>query len=120
MWRASVLIFSVLVISVAAITIEEAQKRLDDAFMREDANLQKGRMQALEKILSTLETEITKGKITTCWQDTMAGVTINSYGVRPDGMDDKFCRWWNERFRHVDCVFERHQTCFWYVNHPLK
>lgn len=99
-------IFLIVPLSLVLLSVQEIQKRLEDAYSKENAHVEEQRLNFVNTVLPILEKSIIEGKIAVYFRpnDGFAGYECN--GRYEDIRPETFCDWWNQYFNTTTaCTF---------------
>lgn len=96
-------------LSFALLSVEEIQKRIDEAYVKEQEHIESERMNFTNTILPVLEKAIIEGRISRSFGN-IDHVLLMCDGKYGDIRPDKFCEWWKTRFNKTLCSFLTHIT----------
>lgn len=101
------LVFFLLLIHMcfSLLSVQEIQKRLEDAYSKENAHVEDQRLNFVNTVLPILEKSIIEGKIAVYFRpNDSAGYECN--GRYEDIRPKTFCDWWNQYFNTTTtCTF---------------
>lgn len=84
------------------LSAQEIQKRIDDAYGKENEHVAAERLRFANAILPVLEKAIVKGEISVHFTNRPEAICDGMYGdIRPL----TFCDWWKQHFNKTMCTF---------------
>jgi hypothetical protein len=101
--RVYLFILSLVPLCFALLSVDEIQKRIDEAYVKEQEHVEAERLKFTNAILPALEKAIIEGKISTSFSSnaTMRECDGQYGDIRPK----EFCEWWKQRFNNTLCSY---------------
>ena len=93
-------------LSFSLLSVEEIQKRIEEAYEKEEKHVESERMIFVNSIIDVLEDAIINGKIFRSFS--RKGDLVTYDGQFGDIRPNHFCKWWEERFKHTTCSYNSH------------
>ena len=96
-------------LSFALLSVEEIQKRINEAYEKEVAHIDSERLSFVNTILPILEEAIIKGRINAHFGPNGTNASCDGYynDIRPE----MFCKWWSTKFNQTICTYTTALYC---------
>lgn len=96
---------------LSLLSVEEIQKRIDDAYIQEKKQIEAERLVFVNNVLPIIEDAIKQGKISVSFRFKNSTKQTICDGLYGEIQSLEFCTWWKHRFNKTICGYLPQHEC---------